>query len=582
MTFFEKIKTIGHLVYWRLNWEKKSLDYLPGKNVSNKFITALHSASLIQDGAVCMSSGIAGNARCSVFFWAIRELFQKTGHPKELTWINIAAQGGRGKVPGTIEELALPGLLKCYLTGHHETAKAQLKLGEEGKLELHTMPQGVMSFLLEEMSKENGKDYYFSKVGLQTFFDPRSGTGTAISPGAKDNFVTADGNLLRYTMPRIDISFFNAPYADHEGNIYFHNAATISENKLSAKAARANGGKAIATVSAIIPKSEKLISMTADEIDYIVVHPYNEQTASIKQKKFWQMFTPGSKEDSIEALKKIRFINRFLKITPVRSKVDHLLGRLGALAFVKATHKGSTVNIGVGFPEEVASQLMQQSLHNDIFFTTEAGSFGGLPASGVFFGASISPLLLESSTETFYRYLNNLDAAILGFLQIDSLGNVNASKRGARITEYVGPGGFPDIASGAKVVFFVGTWMSNGKFEIKNEKLLISKKGKTKFVKQVDQVTFNGMEALKSGKKIFYVTNVGVFRLTEKGVMLIMVMPGIDIEKDIINGCGAAIILPPDKKIPVLDTSIFNKDKFIINWNQDTNKNGKVINIKRW
>lgn len=571
MTYFEKIKTIGHLIKWRLTWDKKTLNYHPGKNVSAKFITALQAASYIRDESVCMSSGIAGNARCSVFFWAIRELFQKTGHPKDLTWINIAAQGGRGKVPGTIEELALPGLLKCYITGHHETARAQLKLAEEGKLELHTIPQGVMSFLLEEIGKENGRDHYLSKVGLHTFFDPRSGAGTAITPDAKNNFVSVEGDLLKYTMPRINVAFFSAPYADSEGNIYFHHAATISENKFSAIAAKANRGMAIATVSAIIPINEKLISMTADEIDGIVVHPYNEQTASVKQKKFWPMFTPDSKEHSIEALKKIKFINRFLKITPVRTEIDHLLGRLGALVFVKTTHKGSTVNIGVGFPEEVASQLMQQNLHKDIFFTTEAGSFGGLPAAGVFFGASINPLLLESSTETFYRYLNDLDAAILGFLQIDSSGNVNASKRGPRITEYVGPGGFPDIASGAKVVLFVGTWMSNGKFEVKNEKLLIAQKGKPKFVKQVDQVTFNGKEALKSGKKIFYITNVGVFTLTEKGLMLTMVMPGIDIVKDIIAGCEASIILPDDKNVPIVDTSIFRKDKFIIGWDQDIN-----------
>lgn len=566
MTLVEKIKTIGHIIYWRLNWDKKDLDFHPGETVSSKFITAREAASQIPDGSTCMSSGIAGNARCSVFFWAIRELFQKTGYPRDLTWVNIAAQGGRGKVPGTVEEIGLPELLKCYITGHHETAKAQLKLAEEGKLELHTLPQGVMSFLLEEMGKENAKDYYISKVGLNTFFDPRIGGGTAISANAKNKFVSMDGDLLRYTIPCIDVAFFCAPYADSEGNIYFHNAATISENKLSAKAAKANAGKAIATVSVIIPKNEMLISMPAAEIDYIVVHPYNEQTASIKQKKFWPMFTAGSKEDPIEGIKKIKFINRFLKITPVRGETDHLLGRLGASVFVKVTGKGSLVNIGVGFPEEVASQLMQHNLHNDILFTTEAGSFGGLPASGVFFGASINPQHLESSTETFYRYLNELDVAILGFLQVDSWGNVNASKRGRKITEYVGPGGFPDIASGAKVVLFVGTWMSGGKFVIKDHRLLVEKKGKTKFVEQVGQVTFNGAEGMKSGKKIFYITNVGVFTLTEKGLMLIMVMPGIDIEKDIINACEANIILPYDNKVTVVDVSIFNKDEFIIKW----------------
>ncbi|HWR33924.1 MAG TPA: hypothetical protein VN451_10370 [Chitinophagaceae bacterium] len=565
MTLAEKFRIIGHLVHWRLNWGKKDLDFFPGENVSAKFITARKAASMISDESVCFSSGIAGNARCSVFFWAIRESFQKTGHPQNLTWINIAAQGGRGKVPGTIEEIALSGLMKCYITGHHETAKAQLKLAEENKLEIHALPQGVMSFILEEMGKENPKNYYSSIVGLHTFFDPRTGSGTAISANAKNKLVSADGDLLQYSLPLIDRALFCAPYADSEGNIYFHHAATISENNFSAKAAKANGGKVIVTVSAIIPKNEKLISMPAADIDYIVVHPYNEQSAGVRQKKFWPMFSPGSTEDPLKAMKKIRFINRFLKITPVRGKTDHLLGRLGAMVFVNETRKNALVNIGVGFPEEVVNQLIKYNQHKDINFTTEAGAYGGLPSSGVFFGASVNPIHLESSTETFHRYQNDLDAAILGFLQIDSQGNVNASKRGKKITEYVGAGGFPDIASGAKVVLFVGTWMSGGKLVIKDEKLLLAKKGKSKFVKQVDQVTFNGAEALKSDKKIFYVTNVGVFTLTEKGLMLIMVMPGIDIERDIIQACEAKIILPDNKKVTEADVSIFKPEKFNIN-----------------
>ena len=566
MTFTEKIKTIAHIIRWRLAWNKKNLDFHPGKNISSKFITARQAALLIADGSTCISGGIGGNARCSVFFWATRKAFQKTGHPKNLTWINVAGQGGRGRVPGTVEELGVEGLLKCYITGHHETVKAQLKLAEEGKLELHTMPQGAMVFLLEDMGRENPKYYYNTKVGLHTFFDPRNGSGTAITENAQYKLVSVDGDLLRYTMPRIDIAFFCAPYADSEGNLYFHHAATISENKLSARAARANRGKAIATVSGIIPKNEKLISMPASEMDHIVVHPYNEQASSVRQKKFWPMFTAGSKEDTVEGIKKLKFINHFLKITPIRSEVDHLLGRLGVSVFVKNLNRGCSVNIGVGFPEEVASQLMIHNLHHDINFTTEAGSYGGVPASGVFFGASINPKHLESSTETFYRYLNELDGAILGFLQVDSKGNVNASKRGPKITEYVGPGGFTDIASGAKVVFFTGTWMSGGKLVIKDDQLLVERKGQCKFVKQVDQVTFNGAEGLKSGKKIFYITNVGVFTLTERGLTLIMVMPGIDIEKDISNASEATILLPPDNKVTVVDAAIFNKNKFRINW----------------
>lgn len=562
MTLGEKINTIRHIIRWRLNWAKKDLNYFPNLPVSLKFITARQAAKLVPDGATCMSSGIGGNARCSVFFWAIRERFQLEGHPRQLCWINLAAQGGRGKAPGTIEELGLPGLMKCYISGHQETTRAQLKLAAAGQLELHTLPQGVMSFLLEDMGNPLPKNYYRTKVGLHTFLDPRTGTGSAITEKASHNFVKAAGDLLQYNLPNINLAFFCAPYADTEGNIYFHHAATISENRHSARAAKAHGGKAIVTVSAIIPKDEKRIRMYAHEIDHIVVHPHNEQVASVRQHHGWSMFNPGSSDNPLVGMKKLKFINHLLKITPVRNEVDHLLGRLGALVFAMHTDKNVMVNIGVGFPEVVATQLMQQGLHRNILFTTESGSYGGIPGPGIFFGASINPLHLESSTEMFNRYRHELDVAILGFLQIDSQGNVNASKRGDHITAYVGPGGFPDIASGAKMVLFVGNWMSGGIFKIKNKQLQLKKRGHCKFVDQVKQVTFNGAEELKSGKKIFYITNVGVFTLTAAGLMLIMLMPGIDLKKDILEFSGARIILPPDNAVTVVDASIFDLSAF--------------------
>ena len=175
MALFEYIRLLWHIIRWRLSWSKKDLDYKPKHPSSKKFISAREAARLIPDGATVFSNGLAGNARCSVFFWAIREVFQKTGHPRNLTWVNVGAQGGRGKVPGTIEEIGLPGLMERYVAGHLETCKAQLHLAENGQLELHTLPQGVMSLLLEAQAK--GETHRRSDVGLGTFLDPRVGAG---------------------------------------------------------------------------------------------------------------------------------------------------------------------------------------------------------------------------------------------------------------------------------------------------------------------------------------------------------------------------------------------------------------------
>lgn len=560
MGWLERFRLLLHVIRWRLTWSKKDLNFRPAGPVPSKFITAREAAGLIPDGATVFSNGLAGNARCSVFFWAIRELFKQSGHPNHLTWVNVGAQGGRGKAPGTIEEVGLPGLMQRYIAGHLETCKAQLQLAQNGQLELHTLPQGVMSLLLE--AQASGKTQLRSKVGLGTFLDPRVGNGSALSPNAVAQYVAENGEELIYFLPKLDIALINAPYADAEGNIYFRDAAVWTENLQSARAARANGGKVFVTVSRIVPRSDEEISLPASEVDYIVVHPYNEQTASVRQNRYWPMFTPESTAAPAKAVRQLRFINNLLKITPVRGSVEYALARLAAGVFAREVRVGAMLNIGVGFPEEVARQLVSSGLAGQLLFTTEAGAYGGLPAPGIFFSAAIGPRHLECSSTMFHRYETELDAAILGFLQVDSQGNVNASHRGPLQTDVVGPGGFPDIANGAHTVIFVGTWMANAQFALGDTGLRIKKPGPCKFVKTASHITFSAREALQMGKKVFYVTNVGVFALTEKGLELRQVMPGIHVEQDILRVCAAQIHLPENGKVEVADASILTGKGF--------------------
>ncbi|MCB0560035.1 MAG: hypothetical protein KDD09_13875 [Phaeodactylibacter sp.] len=563
MTLFEKTSLVFHILRWRFTWSKRDLDYLPKGPVSHKFITAREAARKILDGACVASSGMAGNARCSVFFWAIREAFEKTGHPRDLTWMNVGAQGGRGKVPGTVEELGLPGLMARYIAGHLETTKEQLRLADEGQLELHTMAQGAMARLFE--AQEHGEAELRTEVGLDTFLDPRVGNGSRVSPGAQDQFIRADGDALIYTLPKVEVALFNAPYADAEGNLYFQHASCLSENEYLARAARADGGLVMATVSAIIPKEEGKISVPAGRVDYIVVHPYNEQTASVRQYRYWPMFTPGGNVDTEKAAARLQFMNTLLKITPVRDEAGAAMARLAAAIFAREVPKGSMVNIGVGFPEEVARYVVGQGLGKELTFTTEAGAYGGLPVPGVFFGAAVNPEKLISSTEMFHLYLEKLGACVLGFLEVDEKGNVNASRRGPRMQDFVGPGGFPDIVYGAQVVIFIGTWMSGAQFRIEGGCMRIVKPGKPKFVRAVDHITFSAKEALRLGKKVFYVTNVGAFQLTSRGLQLIYIMPGIELQKDILEACPAKALLP-EGTAPVVEGSILTGKGFRLKW----------------
>ena len=534
------IRSLVNLLYFRATWTRHDLDYVPAMNLPKKFMSAREAVKLIPDKACVISTGIAGNGRCSIYYWAVRDRFEKTGGPKGLTWICVAATGGRGKAPGTIEEMALPGLITCHIGGHLETHKSLLKLADDGKLDLHTMSQGMLARLIEAQSKHIYSPQ--SKVGIGTFIDPRVGNGSCVIPGKSESLVKASGDMLEYSLPPINVAILSAPYADTQGNIYFKNASTITENHEAVQAARANGGVVLVTVCGIMEKNKAEISIPSSLVDAIVVNPRNEQTGGVLQRNYFTMFTEGSKIDIISAYNLVKLANTFTGITPMRDDSDRAMAKEAASILLKETKSGALINIGVGLPEEVSRHLFESGGYKHFIFTTESGAYGGLPVSGMYFGAAINPVKLLSSAETFRLYEKNLDTAVLGMLQVDSRGNVNVSRRGPHASDYVGPGGFTDIVTYAKTIIFIGKWMQGAKYAFKQGKLSIIKLGKPKFVDRVEEISFNGREALASGKNVYYVTNIGAFRLTQEGLTLIKVMPGIDVGKDILKHSTAKIV----------------------------------------
>lgn len=565
MNIITSVKLIAHILRWRFNWNRKDL-YCKVPGINNpKFMSAMEAVKLIPDGATVFSSGLGGNTRCSVWFWATEKSFRETGHPKNLTHINVGAQGGRGKVPGTIEEIAKhKGCVARYIAGHLETAKAMLKLADEGKLELHTFPQGIESLLVEAQSR--GIYEIESETGVGTFLDPRIGNGTVVIPGTGESLTEASGNKLRYRLPKIDIAYFIAPAADREGNIYIRNCSMFTESYESALAAKANGGKVLVSVAEVVEKNKDEIFLSADKVDAVVVHPYNEQAASILQLKYWKMFTEGANVDKKDAIEKLKFINQILGITPKRGQVENALARLGGSVFTRYVKKCSNIVVGVGLPEEVSRLIYEGGLFDDVTFISETGVIGGLPGPGIFFGAGINPKEIISSAQTFHLCYEHLDATILGILEADSSGNINVSKRGEGAINYVGPGGFPDFCAAADTIIFVGSWMAGAVMSIKNGKLEINKPGKHKFIDRVSEITMSGEQALKKNKTVLYVTNVGVFKLTGRGMELIEVMPGIDIGRDIIDSCPMKVVHPENGNVPIVEKSIVTGEGYKLKW----------------
>ncbi len=564
MNVVTRARLLVHVARWRLTWNRRDLDYRPRSLPNPKFVSARTAAQMFRDGDVCFSSGMAGNGRCSIFFWALRDRFLRTGQPRGLTWITVGAQGGRGRAPGTIEEIALPGLVRRLIAGHLETKKAMLRLADDGHCELHTMPQGQMTYLLEAQAE--GRTHVVSDVGVGTFLDPRVGAGTVVAGTGRDSMSQVEDERIRYQLPTLQCALFIAPWADEDGNIYMDGATTLTETLESVRAVRRNGGKVLVAVAGIIERDPSSVFVPASQVDAIVVNPYNEQTGSIPQRRAWSMFTTACRISPVEGIARLRFMNRVVGITPKRGPVEDALARMAARQFVRHSQPGAYVNIGVGLPEEVCRLVFEAGLTQDVDFLTETGVLGGIPAPGVFFGAAVAPKRMMTSARIFHLCRERLDTTILGVLQADSEGNVNVSRRGPGAINYVGCGGLPDLVRSARNILFVGTWMAHADLRIEGGKLRIARPGTYKFVERVDEITFCGRQALAQGKSVRYATNVGVFQLTERGMELIEVMPGIDVRRDILNACPMRVVLPPDGRVPVVPDEVVTGRGFRLGW----------------
>ena len=583
MNIFTNLAIKLHVLHWRLTWTKHDSHYPPPVKDNPKFMTAWQAVDLIKDGAVMATSGLAGNQRVALMYWAMQEKFKAGKHPANVTIICVGGQGGRGKIPGSLEEIALAGLNTRLFTGHAETFKAQLKLADAGKLEIQIIPQGTLTLLLKAQAEErdsvisssgadasvllckghNGDpDYVINRTGAGTLIDPRTGRGTPLTPGAPQYVEVLEDGRFKYHIPKIDTAVFSAPAADRKGNIYMKNHSVLAESWEIAKAARRNGGKVIVNVGLMVDEGYDKVFLPADEVDAVVYWPDVEQTATIKHRKHWEIFTTGSRTNIDEGIARAKVVNDMLGVTPRRKPIDDVLARLATKIFTDHAHDGDHVDIGVGLPEEVSRILYESGAIKHITMINESGVFGGMAAPGILFGAAINPTEIVSSATAFERVYKRLDWAILGALETDSAGNINVSKRGEGARNYVGPGGFIDLVTNAKALIFCSAWGEQANIEVQDGKVRVNEQGTPKYIDKVSEITFNGAEALKLGKKVFYVTHVGAFQLTARGMELICVMPGIDVQRDIIEACAMRIVLPENGQPVVAGPEIITGQRF--------------------
>ncbi|WP_323765757.1 acyl CoA:acetate/3-ketoacid CoA transferase [Marinovum sp.] len=504
----------------------------------NKIVSPAEAAALIKDGDTLTTSGFVGIGVPDELLAAVEARFLETGHPRDLGLVFAAGQGD-GKVRG-LNRLGHEGLLRRVIGGHWGLIPKVAALAVAGKIEGWNLPQGCISQLYRDIAA--GKPGMLSKVGLETFVDPRNGGG-AINDLSTDSQVDlmqiGDEEVLFYKSQRLTVALLRGTTADEAGNITMEREALTIDNLAQAMAVKNAGGVVIVQVERVarartLPARE--VQIPGILVDAVVVaRPENHvQTYATT---FSQGFTGRMRAPEGE-------------IPAMRLDARKVIARRCAFELPV----NGVVNLGIGMPEGVASVAAEEGLLEHLTLTAEPGVIGGQPASGLDFGAAVNTdaVIAQNAQFDFYDG-GGLDMTCLGLAQADRQGNVNVSRFGARLA---GAGGFINISQNARAVVFAGTFTAKGlEIAVTDQGVEILREGaQRKFLSDVEQITFSGGRAARLGQKVLYVTERCVFELTERGLKLIEVAPGIDAERQII---GLMDVPPIVDEIVPMDHRIF-------------------------
>ena len=514
----------------------------------SKIKSAAEAAALIADNAMVAVNSSSGLCCPDAVLASLGARFDSSGAPRNLTMIHPIAAGDFFGTKG-IDHIAKRGCVARIIGGSYPSGPSKAeppliwRMIANNEVESYNVPSGIIFDMLREGA--GCRPGVLTKVGMGTFVDSQQ-EGCAMNEAARRKPIVrremfAGEEWLYFEALRPDVAIIRATTADQRGNLSFEGEGAVLGAMEMALAAHNSGGIVIAQVRRIAGNGSIRphdVRVPGILVDCIVEAPDMLQTTATP-------YDPAISGELIVPFDSFEMMEfGFAKVIARRA--------------ARELRKGWAVALGFGISANVPRVFLEEGRHEAVTWVIEQGAVGGIPLLDFKFGCAANAEAFVASPHQFaYFQAGGFDCSLLSFLEIGADGSVNVSRLSATPHRTAGAGGFVDITARARRIVFLGTFNAGAKMGIENGRLAIDREGKiAKIVPKVDQISFSGPRALSQGQEVTFITERCVMKLTQDGLLVVEIAPGVVLERDILK--QAATSLKVAKDVKEMDAALFH------------------------